>query len=104
MTRPACRHCRRGVVCRPRGLCWPCHKDPAVRRLYPPKVDRRHVNGQYKCAQCGHECWAKPLGLPPGWRRVYVHGSVYVVECVACAREWDDYHGGPTLVHGRAAS
>lgn len=30
-----CRHCRRCVVCRPRGLCWVCYQAPGVRDLYP---------------------------------------------------------------------
>ena len=33
--RPPCRHCGGNVACRPRGLCWPCFGDPAVRALYP---------------------------------------------------------------------
>jgi hypothetical protein len=46
-----CRHCRRGKVARPRGLCWNCYYEPGVRELYPaaikyqwrgPGVGRRH--------------------------------------------------------------
>lgn len=43
--RPVCRHCRRGNVNRPRGLCWPCYYTPAVSALYPStsKYARRGV-------------------------------------------------------------
>lgn len=30
-----CRHCSKKKVNRPRGLCWTCWHDPAVRFLYP---------------------------------------------------------------------
>lgn len=33
-----CRHCRRGRVNRPRGLCTVCFAEPAVRALYPTRV------------------------------------------------------------------
>jgi hypothetical protein len=31
-----CRHCGQNPVSRPRGLCYACFYNPAVRRLYPP--------------------------------------------------------------------
>lgn len=34
--RPACRHCSRKPVNRPRGLCRDCYYTPAVCALYPP--------------------------------------------------------------------
>lgn len=33
--RGLCRHCRDKRVCRPRGLCWRCWHDLAVRDQYP---------------------------------------------------------------------
>lgn len=30
-----CQHCHKGKVNRPRGLCWGCWHDPAVRFIYP---------------------------------------------------------------------
>jgi hypothetical protein len=30
-----CRHCRRRKRCRPRGLCFTCHRRPEVRAKYP---------------------------------------------------------------------
>lgn len=35
IARKLCRHCSACVVSRPRGLCWHCWHDPAVRYLYP---------------------------------------------------------------------
>jgi hypothetical protein len=35
--RPACRHCRKNLACRPRRLCFRCHSDPSVRNLYPSR-------------------------------------------------------------------
>ena len=29
-----CRHCRRGIACRPGRLCWPCYYRPGVRPRY----------------------------------------------------------------------
>lgn len=29
-----CRHCKRGVVSRPRGLCWSCYYTPSIRERY----------------------------------------------------------------------
>lgn len=30
-----CRHCGRGKVNRPRGLCWTCYYTPGIRELHP---------------------------------------------------------------------
>ena len=30
-----CRHCGKGRVNRPRGLCWTCYYTPGVKELYP---------------------------------------------------------------------
>jgi hypothetical protein len=30
-----CRHCNKGKVNRPRGLCWNCYYTPGVLKLYP---------------------------------------------------------------------
>lgn len=34
MTRPACSHCDKRPVQRPRGLCWTCYYTPGVRERY----------------------------------------------------------------------
>jgi hypothetical protein len=33
--RPKCIHCHEAVISRPKGLCWNCSLDPAIRNLYP---------------------------------------------------------------------
>jgi hypothetical protein len=33
--RKRCRHCRRGKISRPRGLCWVCYNKAGVRQRYP---------------------------------------------------------------------
>lgn len=40
-----CRHCHKGPVNRPRGLCWSCYYRPGVRDCYPStsKYARRGV-------------------------------------------------------------
>jgi hypothetical protein len=40
-----CRHCGRGEVNRPRGLCWSCYYTPGLRERYPStsKFARRGV-------------------------------------------------------------
>lgn len=30
-----CRHCNKSTATRPRGLCWSCHNNQAVRAMYP---------------------------------------------------------------------
>lgn len=51
-TRPACRHCRKANVNRPRGLCWTCFYVPGVRDLYPStsKYARRGLGSYYATA------------------------------------------------------
>lgn len=39
---PWCRHCKKRVVGRPRGLCWTCFYDPEIRDLYP--LDAKYGN------------------------------------------------------------
>jgi hypothetical protein len=41
-----CRHCARHRVNRPRGLCWSCYYNPAIRPRYPStsKFARRGVD------------------------------------------------------------
>jgi hypothetical protein len=43
--RPVCRHCRKHLAYKPRGLCWACYRTPGIRELYPPTS---------KFAQHGH--------------------------------------------------
>lgn len=44
-----CRHCSRGLVTRPRHLCWACYYAPGVRELYPStsKFGRRGIGNFY---------------------------------------------------------
>ncbi len=44
-----CRHCERGAVSRPRGLCWSCYYSPGVRDRYPStsKFGRRGPGNFY---------------------------------------------------------
>ncbi len=37
-----CRHCQKGKVNRPRGLCWSCYYRPGVRELYPSTSKYAH--------------------------------------------------------------
>lgn len=43
-----CRHCNRGPVNRPRGLCWSCYYTPGLRDRYPStsKFARRGVGNR----------------------------------------------------------
>lgn len=45
--RIACKHCKKGLVNRPRGLCWACYYTPGVKELYPStsKYARRGNGG-----------------------------------------------------------
>jgi hypothetical protein len=61
-----CRHCGRGRVSRPRGLCWTCYYTPGVRELYPvtSKYGRRGVgNGYGKSKPATHPTNALPGSL-----------------------------------------
>lgn len=40
-----CRHCSRGKVNRPRGLCWTCWHDVEVRERYPIVASRYTARG-----------------------------------------------------------
>jgi hypothetical protein len=59
-----CRHCQEAPVSRPRGLCWNCYYDPAVRDLYPStsKFGRRGVGNFHGSAPLP----AFPTQAPPG--------------------------------------
>lgn len=58
-----CRHCGRGTVCRPRGLCWPCYYSPGVRERYTSgsRYARRGVP-----ARRGNRPLPKPTAAAPG--------------------------------------
>jgi hypothetical protein len=64
-----CRHCGRDKVNRPRGLCWTCHRSPAVRSLYGP-LSKYGVRG------VGHHGERRrsptPPAVPPGPAKVDV--------------------------------
>jgi hypothetical protein len=44
-----CRHCRKSLISRPRGLCWSCYYTPGVREKFPTtsKYGRRGVGNFY---------------------------------------------------------
>lgn len=44
---PLCRHCSKGTVNRPRGLCWQCYYTPGLKERYPStsKYAHRGVGG-----------------------------------------------------------
>lgn len=60
--KPLCRHCQKVAAARPRGLCWCCFKDVAVRNLYP--VDP--VFGRRGSGTSG------PTGAVPEWPTTYL--------------------------------
>jgi len=66
-----CRHCGQRPPNRPRQLCWPCYKEPAIRALYPafahqhshaaPKLDKlpllpvlEHYPDHTRLPRCPH--------------------------------------------------
>jgi hypothetical protein len=59
-----CRHCGRGLVNRPRGLCWSCYYTPGLRERYPStsKFARRGVGNEYGRAELPPE----PTSALPG--------------------------------------
>jgi hypothetical protein len=63
--RRVCRHCARCAATRPRGLCWACFNDPAVRVLYPthPTLGRTGVG---LSSARSRELPAEPTAAPPG--------------------------------------
>jgi hypothetical protein len=62
--RPVCRHCRKSVVTRPRGLCWSCYYRPGVKQLYPSMSKyARHGEGN---ATGPHPLPASPTSAAPG--------------------------------------
>jgi hypothetical protein len=44
--RVLCRHCGCAPVAMPRGLCWPCFQDPAIRGKFPPKETKFARRGE----------------------------------------------------------
>lgn len=60
---PACRHCGRAKVNRPRGLCWDCYYAPGVRERYPStsKFARRSKPDFF-----GSLLLPTPTDAPPG--------------------------------------
>jgi hypothetical protein len=59
-----CRHCRAGIVSRPRGLCWSCFYAPGVRDQYPSisKYGRRGPGNFFGSAPLP----PVPTKAPPG--------------------------------------
>jgi hypothetical protein len=94
-----CRHCGEKPVTRPKGLCWTCSHDAAVRGQYPAADPRTVGTGPrvISCVWCGHdegealaECWSARLA-PAGAYRVREW------RCLACTwRGWPTY---PPVAH-----
>lgn len=62
--RPVCRHCRKSVVTRPRGLCWTCYYRPGVKEKYPSTSKyARHGEGN---TTGPHPLPASPTRAVPG--------------------------------------
>ncbi len=61
---PVCKHCGRGKVNRPRGLCWSCYYTPGVKEMYPStsKYARRGVGNGHG----GNDAPAVPTTAAPG--------------------------------------
>jgi hypothetical protein len=61
-----CRHCGRGLVNRPRGLCWSCYYTPGLRERYPStsKFARRGVGSFYGQVQLPPEPTMALPGTP----------------------------------------
>lgn len=57
----ACRHCVRGRVTRPRGLCWTCYYTPGVKEKYGPAYQ-----GVMAGEGGGYALPAEPTDAPPG--------------------------------------
>ncbi len=68
MTQPLCRHCTKGKVNRPRGLCWRCYYTPGVKALYgithkfAPKPEPTEAELEALIAE-----QSKPENLPAWW-------------------------------------
>jgi ribosomal protein S14 len=87
---PNCRHCGREKVNRPRGLCWTCHRSPAVRALYGPV-------SKYGTRGVGHHGERRrlppdPTDTPPGTPE---RAAVYAERCRTGCTLWhpDDATG-----------
>jgi hypothetical protein len=63
MSLTRCRHCCKGRINRPRGLCWNCYYAPGVRDLYPtdPVYGHRGI-----CSSGERPAPANPTHHPPG--------------------------------------
>ena len=75
--RPPCKHCGQKPAIRPRGLCWHCFEDLAIRALYPSRSDLR-------CPVCYGR-----LPSSPSQRHTCVD-PVEVVELPTAAFNWRD--------------
>lgn len=88
--RRVCRHCGTARVNRPRGLCWACHNDPAIRALYPSSANHGGV---------GNDCRGltpppEPTTAEPGTE------AKMVVLCERAALGQQLWHrGDPCLDH-----
>lgn len=64
--RPVCRHCGLRRSNRPRGLCWSCYCDPAVRRATPSVSAYANRGGDWQESTRERPVAAVPLRCPPG--------------------------------------
>ena len=61
----ACKHCKRSKAVRPRGLCWKCYYNAAVRNLYP--VNEKFGRGVPDVDMLsGHRLPVSPTTTEPG--------------------------------------
>ncbi len=60
-----CRHCCRGKVNRPRGLCWPCYYTPGIRESYPPTSKFAYRN-EHDDRNGGYALPPEPTDALPG--------------------------------------
>lgn len=61
-----CQHCHRNKATRPRGLCFGCYLDVAIRSLYPSKTPNRGEPTEAELEAMVAER-SKPENLPIWW-------------------------------------
>lgn len=100
---PACRHCGRDRVNRPRSLCWSCYYTPGVKEMYPStsKYARRGVGGGYG----GLTPPVRPTHWPPGTPEKAAVLAERAEQMVSLWHEFDArYEGDPRPVLWAAAN
>lgn len=62
-----CRHCRRTLIIKGRGLCGTCFSRAAVRVLYPPASNGRHDRDDEMTAEQLDALIAERMQCLPSW-------------------------------------